>query len=62
MVTGYFEREGVQGSGVFTFVANHPTPWIKDPLKKVFYTAHGYWGPYDRTYDEANALWQQKGY
>jgi hypothetical protein len=43
-------------------VANHPTPWIKDPLKKVFYTAHGYWGPYDRTYDEANALWQQKGY
>jgi hypothetical protein len=64
MVTGYFEREGVQGSGVFTFVANHPTPWIRDPLKKFNYTTHGYWGHYgyDWKYNESNSYWRGKGF
>jgi hypothetical protein len=64
MVTGYFEREGLQGNGVFTFVANHPTAWINDPLRKVFYTTHGYWANIgsDLTYDQSNAYWKSKGY
>ncbi|MBA2712988.1 MAG: cellulase family glycosylhydrolase, partial [Rubrobacteraceae bacterium] len=64
MVTGYFEREGIQGNGVFTFVANHPTAWIRDPLKKVFYTTHGYWGRYRNawTYNDTNAYWESEGY
>ncbi|MBA2713948.1 MAG: cellulase family glycosylhydrolase [Rubrobacteraceae bacterium] len=62
MVAGYFEREGIQGNGVFTFVANHPTAWIKDPLRKVFYTTHGYWARSGSTYNDTNAYWKTEGY
>jgi hypothetical protein len=64
MVTGYFEREGVEGNGVVTFVANHPTAWIRDPLKKVWYTTHGYWALNYRswTYADSNAHWESRGY
>jgi endoglucanase len=64
MVAGYFDRVGIAGSGVFTFVANHPTAWIRDPLKRVFYTTHGYWGHYSYlwSYDESNSYWQRNGY
>ena len=64
MVTGYFKSERVPYSGVIAFTGHHPTPWIRDPLKKVLYTTHGYWGHYGYswTYDESNAYWRDRGY
>lgn len=64
MVTGYFKRDGIPSSGVFAFTANHPRAWIKDPLNKVLYTTHGYWGfnQYSLSYNETNDYWKGKGY
>jgi aryl-phospho-beta-D-glucosidase BglC (GH1 family) len=64
MVAGYFEREGIQGNGVVTFVANHPTAWIKDPLKRIWYTTHGYWAlnRSSWSYNDTNAYWKSEGF
>jgi endoglucanase len=64
MVAGYFNRPGVANNGVHAFVANHPRAWINDPLRKVFYTTHGYWGHYSYSwsYNESNSYWSRNGY
>jgi hypothetical protein len=64
MATGYFKSDRVPYSGIFGFVQHHPDPWIRDPLKKVLYTTHGYWGHYgyDWMYNESNAYWKNKGF
>lgn len=64
MVPGFHPAPDGGSGGVFAFRANHPRAWIKDPLKRFFYTTHGYWGhyQYEWTYDQSNAYWAQKGY
>jgi endoglucanase len=61
-VCGYNRRRGYYNN-LFCFVANHPSAWITGD--NVGYTCHVYYGPgpgYNRTYDEAVAYWQERGY
>ncbi len=53
-----------QYNGLYSFIAHHPNPWIVSAAN-FGYTTHCYFGPgagYNRTYDEAVALWAARGY
>jgi len=67
-VSGYHTRHGDPGetyNGLYSFIENHPAPWISSPTAKFGYTSHVYYGPgaaFKWTYDEAVALWEGRGY
>jgi hypothetical protein len=63
-VSGYHTRAAGSYDGLYSFIANHPDPWIESAAT-FGYTTHCYYGPgagYLNTYDEAVALWESKGY
>jgi hypothetical protein len=63
-VSGYHTRAADSYDGLYSFIANHPDPWIESAAT-FGYTTHCYYGPgagYLNTYDEAVALWESKGY
>jgi Cellulase (glycosyl hydrolase family 5) len=66
-VSGYHTRSGQPGqsyNGLYSFVDNHPEPWIESSCP-FGYTTHVYYGPgagYGNTYAEAVALWESRGY